>query len=101
VAWRDAGRSAFGDPSPTPWDRAIGRRQARIRATYLAQARLLRASEDPADRALGAQVEAFVRGMPAPVTARQDLARQLRAANARLRPAEPESPRRDRPKDKA
>lgn len=101
AAWRDAGRSAFGDTPPAPWDRAIARRQARIRAAYLAQARLLRASSDPTDRALGAQVEAFVRGMPEPVTARQNLARQLRAANARLQPSEPDPSRRDRPKDKA
>ena len=59
-------------------------RQARVRSLYFAQAQLLRASLDPADRALGAKVEIFVRSMPQPDSQRLALARGLRAANAAL-----------------
>jgi hypothetical protein len=55
-----------------------------VRSLYLTQARLLGRSSDPTDRILGAKVEAFVRGMPQPDTQRLALARELRAANARL-----------------
>jgi hypothetical protein len=44
---------------------------------------LLKQSTFEADRALGAQVEAFVRAMPQPDSQRLALARELRAANAR------------------
>lgn len=100
AAWGDAGRLAFGKPEPSPWNRAVARRQARVRATYLAQARWLQGSRDPADRELGAEVEAFVRGMPSPTTARQELARRLRAANRRLRGEEPDRLRAGGPRDK-
>jgi hypothetical protein len=43
-------------------------------------------SSDPEDRALGAKVEAFVRGMPQPDTQRLALAlaRELRSVNSSL-----------------
>ncbi len=59
-------------------------RQAQVRGLYLAQAQVLQRSGDPADQALGAKVEAFVRSMPAPDSQRLALARELRAANASL-----------------
>lgn len=59
-------------------------RQQAVRSLYLTQARLLGRSSDPADRALGAKVEAFVQSMPQPDTQRLALARELRAANKAL-----------------
>lgn len=86
-AYREAGRAAFGaETTPMPWEANLVRRQAHVRGLLLAQARLLQGSPDAADKALGTQVEGFVRGMPAPDTQRLALARELRAANARLRP---------------
>lgn len=82
----EAALLAFGGAiAPTPWERRISERQARVRRLYLAQATLLQSSEDPADRALGAEVESFVRGLPAPDTERLVLARALRAANDKTR----------------
>ena len=59
-------------------------RQCWVRATWLAQARLLQSSANAADRSLGAQVEAFVRGMPQPDSQRLALARELHAAHKSL-----------------
>lgn len=84
-AYRDAARAAFrGETARTPWETRMLERQAKVRGLYLAQAKLLRASAHPTDRALGAKVEAFVRSMPQPDTQRLVLARELRAANALL-----------------
>lgn len=81
-AYRDAARAAFqGESTATPWEAQMLRRQARVRDLYLAQARLLKMSAEPADRALGRAVEDFVRDMPAPDSQRLALARQLRGAN--------------------
>ena len=82
-AYKEAAQAAFGKVEAKPWDIATARRQAQTRARYLAEARLLMASTDEADRALGREVEAFVRGMPQPDTQRLALARELRAANER------------------
>src|SRR3989344_3375171 len=60
-------------------------RQKRVRALYLAQARILMTSPFASDQALGRAVEAFVQGMPAPDSQRLALARQLRAANEQAR----------------
>ena len=84
-AYRDAARAAFqGETVATPWERQSVRRQAKVRSLYLAQAGLLKASGDPADRALGAAVEDFVQTMPHPDSQRLALARELREANRRL-----------------
>lgn len=84
-ALRQAAQIAFGGPiESTEWERASVRRQERVRGLYLAQARVLRASLDDRDRALGRAVEAFVAAMPRPDSQRLALARQLRAANERL-----------------
>jgi hypothetical protein len=86
AAYQDAAHAAFGgEREETVWEAQLLRRQQRIRALYLGQARLLQASPSPDDRELGRAVEAFVREMPAPDTQRLALARQLRDANARLR----------------
>lgn len=86
---RQAALLAFGGKvEPTPWERRIAEQQSRIRRLYLAQAKLLQASRDPADRALGLQVETFVRTLPPPDTERLVLARALRAANERARKRE-------------
>ena len=84
-AYREAAGAAFqGRTERTPWEQRIVARQQAVRSLYLTQARLLARSSDPADRNLGAKVEAFVRSMPQPDTQRLALARELRAANARL-----------------
>jgi len=85
-AYQAAARAAFGGQAgATPWEERMATRQRQVRGLYLAQAGLLRRSLDPLDRELGAQVEAFVRGMPTPDTQRLALARELRAANASVR----------------
>jgi type IV secretory pathway VirD2 relaxase len=90
-AYREAAGAAFqGRAEPTLWEQRIVARQQTVRGLYLAQARLLVRSSDPADRTLGARVEAFVRDMPHPDTQRLALARELRAANARLGRSSPE-----------
>lgn len=86
--YQTAARAAFGgETTPTAWEAALLKRQQRIRALYLGQARLLQTSTDPADQQLGREVEAFVRDMPAPDTERLSLARDLRETNKRLRSA--------------
>lgn len=81
---RQAGLLAFGGTvEPTPWERRTAERQVRIRRLYLAQAKLLQTSRDPADRELGVEVETFVRSLGPPDTERLALARALRAANER------------------
>ena len=86
-AYQAAAQAAFGGGvEATAWDRRIIQRQRQVRALYLGQARLLQGSADPGDQALGRAVEAFVQEMPAPDTQRLALARELRAANARLGP---------------
>ena len=91
-AYREAAKAAFGGDEPLrPWERRTEARQGRVRALYLAQARLLQASPDAEDRRLGDAVEAFVRGMPAPDSQRLALARELRAASRAA----------DRPRDRS
>jgi type IV secretory pathway VirD2 relaxase len=85
LAYRDAAKAAFrGETAPLPWERRLLARQAKVRGLYLAQASLLLRSPNPADQALGAKVEAFVRSMPQPDSQRLELARELRTANAAL-----------------
>lgn len=85
-AYREAAGAAFqGRTERTPWDQKIVARQQAVRDLYITQARLLGRSGDPADLALGAKVEAFVRSMPQPDTQRLALARELRAANEAMR----------------
>lgn len=86
AAYRDAAGAAFqGQTGRTAWEQKIVDRQGAVRGLYRAQARLLGQSNDPADRALGAKVEAFVRDMPQADTQRLALARELRAANEAMR----------------
>jgi type IV secretory pathway VirD2 relaxase len=80
-AYRDAAPTAVGaETANPPWETAIARRQARIRALYLSQARLLAASAEPEDRALARAVARFVAEMPPVETQRLALARRLREA---------------------
>jgi hypothetical protein len=95
-AYREAAKAAFGEPSRPPWETRMVERQGRVRGLYLAQARVLGKSADSADRALGAKVEAFVKSMPQPDSQRLALARELREANARLRPDQSVDRTRDR-----
>jgi hypothetical protein len=82
TAYQDAARAAFGgETAATPWEERLAARQRQVRGLYLAQAGLLKRSTDSQDRDVGAQIEAFVRGMPIPDTQRLALARELRAAN--------------------
>lgn len=91
-AYREAAGAAFqGRTERTPWEQRIVARQQVVRGLYLAQAQILTRSSDPADRTLGAKIQAFVRGMPQPDTQRLALARELRAANARLGRNAPEA----------
>jgi type IV secretory pathway VirD2 relaxase len=98
AAYREAAGAAFGGQTARPpWEARLLERQAKVRGLYLAQAQLLARTGDPADRALGAEVAAFVRAMPQPDTRRLALARELRAANAALNREKRESDReRDR-----
>lgn len=83
---RDAAQWAFGQCADAgDWDRRLVERQAKVRRSYLAQAKLLQTSERADDRELGRSVEAFVRSMAPPDTERLALARALRAANERAR----------------
>ena len=83
AAYQSAAKAAFaGDVAPRAWEARTLARQAALRQSYLAQARLLRASSDAADQALGARVAAFVQSMPAPDSQRLRLARELRAGAA-------------------
>lgn len=82
AAYRDAAKAAFrGQAGRTPWEAKTTERQIHVRGLYIAQARVLQQSTNPADRTLGAKVEAFVRTMPQPDSQRLALARELRAAN--------------------
>ena len=95
---REAAQVAFGgEATAAAWDRRIAEDQVRIRRLYLAQARLLQSSPDAADRALGVEVETFVRTLQPPDTERLALARALREANELARSkGEPLGPARDR-----
>ncbi len=97
-AYQDAARLAFkGETVLGPWEERLMATQAKIRALYLAQAQLLRQSEDLSDRQLGAKVEAFVRAMPAPDSQRLSMARELRAtARVQERPRGVDGPERAR-----
>lgn len=82
-AYAEAARLLAGSVAAEAWDRAIQARQQRIRRLYLAQARLLQASDDAGERRLGRDVERFLQEMPAPDTERLALARRLRGLGAR------------------
>ena len=87
-AYHDAAKTAFGGKTaPEPWERRLLARQAEVRRLYVAQAEILQQSSDPANRALGVKVEAFVKAMPQPDSQRLVLARQLRTANQSARNA--------------
>jgi hypothetical protein len=83
-AYREAAKAAFGQGERPVWETKLMERQQRVGGLYLAQAQVLSRSPDPADQALGARVEAFVKGMPRPDSQRLALARELRMANASL-----------------
>lgn len=76
-ARREAEALARGGAKPQPWDEQMRRRQAQVRATYQAAARVLAASADPRDQALAKDVQAFVKAMPSPVSRKVALARQM------------------------
>jgi type IV secretory pathway VirD2 relaxase len=85
AVYQAAARAAFaGQHGETAWEARLLSRQRRIRALYLAQAKLLQASKSADDRELGRAVEAFVREMPPPDTQTLALARRLRAINRTL-----------------
>lgn len=85
AAYREAAKAAFqGETARPVWEARMVDRQAQVRGLYLAQAQVLQQSAEPADQALGAKVEAFVRSMPQPDSQRLELARELRAANRGL-----------------
>lgn len=83
-AIRDAAFRATSRAEPSAWDRALQQQQVRVRSLYLAQARLLQASDLTEERRLGDEVEQFIREMPAPDTRRLRLARKLRGAEVLL-----------------
>jgi hypothetical protein len=100
-AYREAAQAAFGEGGgPRTWEAAIVQRQRRVRALYLAQAKLLEMSPNAEDRALGKSVNAFLDSVPQPDTRRLWLARQLREINARLQePGPAEQGRREKGRD--
>lgn len=98
-AYLDAARAAFGrKTAPEPWERRLLERQAAIRRLYVAQAGVLQRSPDPATRALGAKVQAFVLSMPQPDSQRLALARELRLANRSAKAIQSDA--RERPRER-
>jgi len=94
-AYQEAARAAFGgEAAPRVWETRTLERQLLTRGLYLAQAATLKASDRPADQALGKAVEDFVQGMPPPDSQRLALARELRQANERVRHQVPAPERR-------
>ena len=94
-ARREAETLARGGAKPQPWDEQMRRRQAEFRATYQAAAKVLAASGDPRDQALSREVQAFVKSMPAPVSRKVALARQMVVERQRARTGPEATP--DRP----
>ena len=88
---------ARGGAKPQPWDELMRRRQAEVRATYQAAAKVLAASNDPRDRALARDVQAFVKSMPAPVSRKVAMARQIVVDRQRGRGAPEATPGRPGP----
>ena len=84
-ARREAEALARGGAKPQPWDEQMRRRQAQVRATYQAAAKVLAASADPRDQALAKDVQAFVKSMPPPVSRKVALARQMVVERQRAR----------------
>lgn len=84
---REARREAEGlarrGGKAQPWDETMRQRQAQVRSTYRAAAKVLAASSDPKDQALGRSVEAFVKAMPAPVSRRVAMARSIAVEGGR------------------
>ena len=79
-AYHSAGRSAFKEEVELePWERRLTETQGRVRALYLAQAKILQQSSNPVDWVLAEKIETFVGSMPAPDSQRLALARELRA----------------------
>jgi len=94
-ARREAEALARGGASAQPWDEQMRRRQAQVRATYQAAAKVLAASGDPRDQALAKDVQAFVKSMPPPVSRKVALARQIVVERQRARTGPEATP--DRP----
>ncbi|MEW5685832.1 MAG: hypothetical protein AB1942_13015 [Pseudomonadota bacterium] len=89
-ARREAEALARGGARAQAWDEQMRLRQAEVRSTYQAAARVLAASADPLDKALARDVQAFVKAMPAPVSRKVAMARQIAVEGQRgRRPAEP------------
>ncbi len=88
-ARREAEGLARGGVRAQPWDEQMRLRQAEVRSTYQAAARVLAASADPLDKALAQDVQAFVKAMPAPVSRKVAMARQIVVESQRTRPAKP------------
>lgn len=98
-ARREAEALAGGKAGVQPWDKQMLRRQAEVRATYMEAAKVLATSSSAQDRALARDVEAFVKAMPAPVSRRVAMARDL-AQTAKLREGPEPSPERSKPRDR-
>ncbi|WP_200941405.1 relaxase/mobilization nuclease domain-containing protein [Caulobacter sp. Root1455] len=86
-ARREAESLARSGGKAQPWDDSMRQRQAQVRSSYRAAAKVLEASVDPRDQALGRSVEAFVKAMPAPVSRRVTLARTLVEGGKQIEPA--------------
>ena len=97
AARREAEALARGGAKAQPWDEQMRMRQAEVRSTYQAAARVLAASTDPADKALARDVQAFVKAMPAPVSRKVALARQIAVETRRARRSEEPGPERPAP----
>jgi len=94
-ARREAEALARGGTKPQPWDEEMRQRQAQVRATYQAAAKMLAASGDPRDQALAKDVQAFVKSMPPPVSRKVAMARQIVVERQRARTGPEATP--DRP----
>lgn len=83
-AWREAGQPVKAE---APWTTALRRRQAGIRRLLVAESLRLQRSDEASDRALGVDLERFIRDLPAVMTRRDILARAIDAARERTEPA--------------
>lgn len=77
-ALEDAAKIVAGRDVERPWEARIIERQQHVRRTYAAAASRLAQSASLEDRALGRDVQAFVAGMPPPVTRRNELVKAIR-----------------------
>jgi hypothetical protein len=80
AAYHEAARAVFlGETAPNAFEARMVEQQSELRAAYRQLALRLQRSANARAHAIGLEIEAFVRAMPAPDSQRLALARHLRA----------------------